>query len=70
MLDRLTNFLSAFFIRAREASNVTAGPARREGFLLSDSAARSARTSEEETPQAVGPGQVRYSFSTARMIAL
>lgn len=23
-----------------------------------------------ETPQAVGPGQERYSFSTARMIAL
>ena len=30
-------------------------PARREGFLLSDPAARSARTSEEEAPQAVGP---------------
>ena len=70
MLDRLTNVLSAFFIRPREASNVTAGPARREGFPKGTSRSAKREDVPVETPQAGGPGQVRYSFSTARMIAL
>ena len=71
MLDRLTNFLSAFFIRAREASNVTAGPACREGFPKGTSRSRkAARTCPWKPRRQAGPDRLTYSFSTARMTAL
>lgn len=64
MLDRLTHFPSAY------------GPERlsegRPPGGVSSERSRSAKREDVpvETPQAGGPGQVRYSFSTARMIAL
>ncbi len=70
MLDRLTNFLSAFFIRAREASNVTAGPACREGFPKGTSRSAKREDQRRRKHAGTGPDRLTYSFSTARMIAL
>lgn len=71
MLDRLTNFLSAFF-HPRERSQQRYRRARLPGGVSKGHIPQpqSGEDVPVETPQADGPGQVRYSFSTARMIAL